>query len=101
MNTKAARIFSGSYSSGMWDNINSAKTVADLRLALYTVCCRIQELEERVSPSVWTIRYDPTAGIWTARDSLTGTISQGRDEIEAVKALNSALKLIAKHCKKS
>ena len=42
------KIFSGEYSRTMWEKINSAKTIADLRLALYTVCCRLQELEGRV-----------------------------------------------------
>jgi len=38
-------IFSGEYSKPMWDDINNAKTIKDLRLALYFVCCRLQELE--------------------------------------------------------
>ena len=38
-------IFSGEYSRKMWNEINRAKTVDDLRDALYTVCCRLQELE--------------------------------------------------------
>jgi hypothetical protein len=42
-------IFSGNYSQGMWDDINNAQTVADLRSALYFVCCRIQELEAKVN----------------------------------------------------
>lgn len=42
------RIFSGPYSREMWDEINNAKTVKDLRGALYTVCCRLQELESEV-----------------------------------------------------
>lgn len=44
----AARIFSGEASVKMWKGINSAKTVRDLRMALYVVCCRLQELEEKV-----------------------------------------------------
>ena len=44
----AARIFSGDSSAKMWDEINNAKTIAELRMALYVVCCRIQELEEKV-----------------------------------------------------
>lgn len=39
------KIFSGRYSKEMWDEINNAKTVEDLRDALYFVCCRLQELE--------------------------------------------------------
>ena len=38
-------IFSGDYSRDMWDEINKAKSVAQLRSALYLVCCRLQELE--------------------------------------------------------
>jgi len=45
-------IFSGVDSSDMWEAINSAKTKADLRSALYLVCCRLQELETK---------YDKTA----------------------------------------
>jgi len=29
----------------MWEAINAAKTIKDLREALYLICCRIQELE--------------------------------------------------------
>lgn len=43
------RIFSGNYSGDMWDEINSARTVSDLRDALYLVCCRLQELEFKLS----------------------------------------------------
>lgn len=42
------RIFSGDESIQMWNNINNAKTIADLRRALYSVCCRLQEFEGRV-----------------------------------------------------
>jgi len=42
------RIFSGDASGKMWEEINGAKTIAELRMALYVVCCRIQELESRV-----------------------------------------------------
>ena len=42
------RIFSGDTSVDMWDEINSAKNVKELRIALYTVCCRMQELESKV-----------------------------------------------------
>lgn len=44
----AARIFSGDSSVKMWEGINGSKTVRDLRMALYVVCCRLQELEEKV-----------------------------------------------------
>jgi len=33
----------------MWEAINSAKTTADLRSALYFVCCRLQELETNMT----------------------------------------------------
>ena len=42
------KIFSGEYSRDMWKDINKAKTIAELRMALYFVCCRIQELESKV-----------------------------------------------------
>ena len=43
-------IFSGDYSQKMWDNINNAETVEELRWALYFVCCQIQELESKLAP---------------------------------------------------
>ena len=43
-----SRIFSGDDSKELWAEINRAKTVSDLRNALYTVCCRLQELESRI-----------------------------------------------------
>ena len=43
----APRIFSGDQSRSMWKEINGAKTIADLRGALYTVCCRLQDFEAR------------------------------------------------------
>lgn len=42
-------IFSGEYSRRMWNQINDAESVEDLKYALYTVCCRLQELEDTVS----------------------------------------------------
>lgn len=42
-------IFSGEYSRDMWEAINSAKTKYDLQVALYFVCCRLQELESRLT----------------------------------------------------
>lgn len=41
-------IFSGSNSIGMWNHINEAKTIDELRMALYVVTCRCQELESEV-----------------------------------------------------
>jgi len=43
------KIFSGDYSRNMWNAINSAKTITQLRWALYLVCCRLQELENILS----------------------------------------------------
>ena len=42
------KIFSGEYSKRMWRQINKAKTKRQLRTALYTVCCKLQELEDRI-----------------------------------------------------
>jgi hypothetical protein len=47
--TEPVPIFSGDASVEMWERINSAKTVEDVRWALYQVCCRLQELEARVN----------------------------------------------------
>jgi hypothetical protein len=41
-------IFSGDNSKKMWDEINKAKTIYDLRWALYNVCCHFQTLETRI-----------------------------------------------------
>jgi two-component SAPR family response regulator len=46
--TDERRIFSGEYSKDMWKEIDKAKNIADLRSALYTICCRLQELEVRI-----------------------------------------------------
>jgi hypothetical protein len=50
---KTPPIFSGDYSHDMWDEINGAKTVRQLRWALYTVCCRLQELETRLERGIY------------------------------------------------
>lgn len=42
------KIFSGDYSRDMWDAINNAESVEELRHALYFVCCRLQELEKKL-----------------------------------------------------
>jgi len=42
------RIFSGDYSKDMWNHINDAKSIKDLQDALYFVCCRLQNLEEKL-----------------------------------------------------
>ncbi len=47
--TKDDRIFAGKDSGEMWEEIITSKTVKDLRSALYTVCCRLQRLEEVVN----------------------------------------------------
>ena len=45
-------IFSGDGRIDLWNEINNAKTCTDLRVALYTVCCRIQELESLVRSNI-------------------------------------------------
>jgi len=42
------KIFSGDDSREMWNRINHAKTMKELRTALYFVCCQIQELETKI-----------------------------------------------------
>lgn len=44
----ALPIFSGPRSGKMWDEINNAQNVGQLREALYTICCHLQELEGRL-----------------------------------------------------
>lgn len=39
------RIFSGDDSIRLWDEIDNAKTISQLRSALYVMACRCQELE--------------------------------------------------------
>ena len=46
-NEGVINIFSGEYSRKMWAEINTAKTINDLRDALYGVCCKLQELETK------------------------------------------------------
>lgn len=53
-----SKIFSGDYSRDMWDEINNAKTVEELRDALYLVCCRLQELESRVSKRIEAVPHE-------------------------------------------
>ena len=60
-------IFSGDYSVPMWDAINDAKKLSDLREALYFVCCKIQELETKVDEHEYgapVIRLNQT--YWTS-----------------------------------
>lgn len=45
---RKSKLFSGGNSVAMWEMINSANTVDDLRKALYVVCCRLQDLEDRI-----------------------------------------------------
>jgi hypothetical protein len=47
---KRERIFSGPGSKLLWALIYEAKTVADLRRALYLVCCHLQNLESAIWP---------------------------------------------------
>lgn len=46
--TPTTPIFSGERSAQMWDEINRAKTVDDLKNAIYVVCCKLQELESKL-----------------------------------------------------
>ena len=52
--SRASRpIFSGGYSRDMWAEIDSADSVDEVSHALYTVCCRLQELEARLTQEKW------------------------------------------------
>lgn len=42
-------LFSGDDSKELWHEINSSRSIKDLRRALYTVCCRCQEFEAVVA----------------------------------------------------
>ena len=57
MSKEPEKIFSGDYSRDMWEAINSAKTKGELRRALYFVCCRLQELESRLTPRAVDCAY--------------------------------------------
>jgi hypothetical protein len=49
-------IFSGNESKEMWESINSALSIEDLRDALYVVCCKLQELESRLEKELgWNV----------------------------------------------
>lgn len=41
-------IFSGKNSASMWSLISDAKTLLDMKMALYVIGCRCQELEAKV-----------------------------------------------------
>ena len=41
------KIFSGSDSTYMWNDIDNARSKRELRQALYLVCCRLQDLETK------------------------------------------------------
>lgn len=45
-------LFSGQDRLGMWNAVNDARTVKDVRRALYKVCCRLQQLEEALSQAL-------------------------------------------------
>jgi hypothetical protein len=49
---KEKPIFSGKESKKMWDEINHAKTVEDLKEAVYDICCHLQELESRLEGKI-------------------------------------------------
>lgn len=70
MNQK--QVFSGGASVDMWNEINSAKTIFDLRWALYTVCCRIQELETIVQKLRWQAERERKAGERKAKGKRKG-----------------------------
>ena len=57
---------SGDYSVDMWKAINHAKSKSELRMALYFVCCRMQELEDM---------FDKGAGVVLIPDSAAGAES--------------------------
>jgi len=42
-------VFSGDRSRDMWEEVRCARTVKELRWALYTVCCQLQELEHHLT----------------------------------------------------
>ena len=44
-----SKVFSGEYSRDMWDKINNAANIEELKDALYLVCCRLQELEAKLN----------------------------------------------------
>ncbi len=47
-NKESHEIFSGENSREMWDALNYAKTKKQLRMAIYLVCVKLQELEHRI-----------------------------------------------------
>ena len=49
-------IFRDESSEQMWSDINNAKTVNQLRDALYYVCCKLQELEHRLERGDYNAR---------------------------------------------
>jgi len=51
-------IFSGEYSRDMWREINGAESIEDLKSALYTVCCRLQELEAKIAKDIPNIELE-------------------------------------------
>jgi hypothetical protein len=46
---KNKKIFSGNESKDFWDAINNAKSIADLKIAMYITGCKLQELEDKIS----------------------------------------------------
>jgi len=53
---QGAPIFSGDDSKQMWDQINGAKTIRDLRQALYGLGCKLQDFETRLDECVGSER---------------------------------------------
>jgi hypothetical protein len=52
MSDKKKRIFSGVESKTMWSFINNAKSIPDIREALYLVCCKLQEFEGEIESQI-------------------------------------------------
>ncbi len=48
--TNKNKIFSGDNSRKMWSDINDAESVDDLKYALYFICCKLQNLESKLTP---------------------------------------------------
>jgi hypothetical protein len=53
----------------MWNQINNAESVDDLKLALYTVCCRLQELEDIVVKQKLTWKATSCQHEWVSADN--------------------------------
>ena len=63
MAKKRTEIFSGPQSEKMWQDINCAQTIADLRDALYYVCCKLEEFETHIDKRMTKLEEEPRT-IW-------------------------------------